>query len=68
MSSSSTADNSVAQTVQAGDKVQGHVEGLMQYFDIESIPMMEITNWSKVELVGDGPQILGEVRSFQKGI
>ncbi|KAJ8058370.1 hypothetical protein OCU04_012562 [Sclerotinia nivalis] len=34
----------------------------MQYFDIESIPIMEINNWSKVELVDDGPQILGEVK------
>lgn len=65
MSSSSGADRSVAQTVQAGDKVQGHVKSLMNCFDIDCIPEGE--GWSEVECKDDGPKLLEEVREeFKK--
>ena len=66
MSSSDNTDNSVAQTVLAGHKVQGHVERLTGCFDIESIPVGE--GWSKVEWgMYDGSKILDEVKDeFKK--
>ncbi|KAJ8068743.1 hypothetical protein OCU04_002440 [Sclerotinia nivalis] len=66
MSSSPAVDYSVARSVQAGDKVQHHVERLMQYVNIESIPTMETTNWTDVKLADGGPQILAEVREAFK--
>ena len=65
MSSSSGTDYSVAQTVQAGHKVQDRVKSLMDCFDIESISAGE--GWSEVECTDDGPKILDEVRAeFKK--
>jgi len=66
MSSSDNTDSSVAQTVLAGHKVQGHVERLKGCFDIDSIP--EEAGWSKVEWgMYDGSKILDEIKAeFKK--
>jgi len=65
MSSNDSVDYSVAQTVPAGHKIQGHVGRLIQCFDIDSIPAIE--GWSKVEWLYDGSKILDEVKEeFKK--
>jgi hypothetical protein len=69
MSSNDSVDYSVAQTVPAGAKIQGHVERLAQCFDIESIPAIKSATqrWSKVEWLYDGSKILDEVKEeFKK--
>ena len=65
MSSNDSVDYSVAQTVPAGHKIQGHIIRLTQCFDIESIPAR--AGWSKVEWLYDGSKILDEIKEeFKK--
>lgn len=65
MSTTGTVDYSVAQIVQAGHEVQGHVESLIPCVNIDSIPAGE--GWSKVEWAYDGSKILDKIREeFKK--
>ncbi len=65
MSSNDSEDYSVAQTIQAGHNVQGHVERLKQSFNIESIPAGE--GWSEVTGVHEGSKILDDIKKeFKK--
>jgi hypothetical protein len=65
MSTTGTVDHSIIQIIQTGHEVQRHIESLIPYINIESIPAGD--GWSKVECVYDGSKILDEIREeFKK--